>query len=343
MSSFDFQRLHRRAAWRFVAAAWLAASFAVGPAAVHAASTPETPEVAQARELIDTYYGQRARLQQAALLLKRAWERNPKDAHVYVQAARATVMGAHIRFEQFEPRGMAAYGELLDRALALDPAHAKAHILKAEFFSLNGRFAEELRELETARSLGTKDPWLQLGFGRHYRKMQDSAKAYEMFNAVSRRGPGTTASERKAYVQSQLKLAEIFDHTAEGVLQIARELAANAERERHPDDAWTPSNWAEFMLDREAFEDAIGHARTALKTMKFRAGDMVLAAALYGRAAQLIAGGKRENDPEVAVLVADARALRLARDEVLVYFLEHRGFTTGNLLKYRPQMERIVR
>ena len=306
----------------------------------NAVAAPEAPDVAQARELLDTYYGDRHNLEQAAVLLKRAYDRDPKDADVYVQAGRATIMGAFVGLGRYEAGSREAYGALLDRALALDPKHAKAHILKSEVFAFDGRREEELRELDTAKALGTSDPWLDMGYARYYRSIRKTSEAYSYWGAVQARGPGATASDHKAYVTALWHMCGIRLE-GEDMVKKVREFGAIALRERHPADAYTPANWSEFFVDYELFDDAIAYARVALQTMSFGAGRSALAMGLYGKAAQQLMAGRPMNDPEVQALLKEARSLRIPRQQLLPYFLEYRGFK-GSLEKYRGVMEEIV-
>lgn len=285
-----------------------------------AAPTPETPLVAEARELVDTYYGN-GNLLKAAALLERAYAENPKDANVFIQAARITVMGGHIKFDEFKSGTFERYAALLDKALALDPDHPKAHILKAEVFYRQKRYADQLRELDLAKATGTNDPWLQIGYGVHYKATNAKIKWLEAYDSVIERGPGKTASERKAYIAALRALSGVTSgETYEVKL---RKTAAIALKERYPTDAWTPHGYAEYFIDEQLFDDAIFYAREALKTMDFGAGRLTLAAALYGKAALLLATGAPP--AEIEKLSSEAKKFRYSKETILHYLFVERG------------------
>lgn len=288
----------------------------------HAAPQPETETVAKARGFIETYYGESRLLTQATALLQQALAANPKDSNVYVQAARVTSFGGHINYDNFEPGTLELAEALTDKALALDPENAKAHILKAIAFNRQKNWAEERKSLDRAKALGTKDPWLMIGYGRHYDSLNDPSLSYHFYNSVVERGPGATPSERKAYVTA---LDEVSEFKEPGVSrqERLRKYAALSVGARYPTDAWTPHSYAARFIDFAMFDDAIVYARVALKTMNFGAGRQTLAAALYGKAAQLRMAGRPA--AELAPLISEARAFGFSKGAILEYLLVRRG------------------
>lgn len=304
------------------AALILLLSAPVGWATAQPPVSKESSTVAQARELVDTYYGKQVNLLQATQLLEQAYKEDPRDANVFVQAARITVMGGHIKFENFEPGTFARYGALLDRALTLDPANPKAHILKAQVFERKGDFKNQLSELERARGLGTSDPWLQIGLGRYFMNVGVFPQAYAQFRAVELRGPGETASERKAFVAAMFELFKLEMYGENRAAKL-REYAEAASAARHPDDAWTPHGLAEYFIDVEQFDVAVGYAREALQTMNFGAGRLTLAAALYAQAAQMKIDGHTSS--ELLPVIEEAMSFGFSRSVIIEYLVEQRG------------------
>ncbi len=301
-----------------------------------AAGTEETPVVAQARELIDTYYGN-DNLVKAAALLERAYKSNPNDSHLFVQAARAAVMGGHIYFDEYQPNTIEFYGQLLDRAIALDDSNAKAHILKAQVFQDRKQYAAQLAELDKAKASGTTDPWLLIGYGNYYSEIDATGKAFSIYSEVQRRGPGSTASERKAYV-SALSLLGDFSRPGDAPGKMLREYAALALEARYPTDAWTPLGFAESFFDKQLFDEAIFYTREALKTMDFGAGRLLLASSLYGKAAQLSVAGKPS--AESKPFIDEARKLKFTKADIFAYW--GRRDQEGNLRALVPALNSIV-
>lgn len=299
---------------------------------------PESPMVAQARELVDTYYGTPSNLTRAAALLEKAYAADPRDAHVFVQAARITIMGGQLTFGRFEPGSWQRYAALLDAAIALDATHPKAHILKAEIFGHQRQRAAQLAALDRAKALGSTDPWLQVGYARYFEAANDTTRAVQAYAQVVQRGPGTAPSERKAYVAALWELTQ-FLGASDQDRQQRRKYAALALQGRHPADAWTPHRHAEHFLDWQDHDAAILYAREALKTMQFPAGTTTLAAALYAKAASLHAAGAPLDG--LRPLLEEARSLEPQPAMLLHYLLTRRGID-GSYRLLEPALRKVM-
>ncbi len=289
--------------------------------------------VAEAKQLLDTYYGNTENLQKASELLNRALEVNPRNAHAYVQAARLTVMGGYIARSEFKSGTAEAYHALLDQALAIDADNQKAHILKAEAYDIQRDYPREKMSLDKAQGYGD-DPWLWMGYGRYYGKIGDPTLAYHYYTKVEALGPGKSAEHRRAYISSLTQLARYTPVNAEpGRL---KSLASKAWRERHPADAWTLGSFAEFFVSENMFEDASTYAREALRTMNYGAGRLILASSLYAHAAQLIVDNKARADSEK--LIAEARTLGFHRAAIMARLQRSKA----DLEKLMPTLMAIV-
>lgn len=328
-------KILNRILWKLVLLPLLCCVSAAG----WAASQPESKTVAQARELVDTYYGNQANLIGAARLLELAHQADPRDAHVFVQAARITVMGGYLSFGNYESGTFERYGALLDKAIALDGTNAKAHILKAQVFANQKRYREQLQELDKAKALETTDPWLLIGYASYYKNIGSGPDAYDFYSQVERRGPGATASERKAYVSALAALSGMLE-PAEKREDKLRKYAALALKERYPTDAWTPHGYAEDFLDYHLFDDAIVYAREALKTMDYGAGRRTLAGALYAKAAQLVLDGRplKESKP----YIDEAETFGFSKAAVIEYLVQRRGIG-GSLDVLTSTLDKIIR
>ena len=85
-------------------------------------------DLARSQCALDARTGGDSRLlARATALLQQALAANPKDAHVYVQAARVTYAGGHINYNNYEPGSLELADALVDKALVLDPENAHAH------------------------------------------------------------------------------------------------------------------------------------------------------------------------------------------------------------------------
>lgn len=316
----------------------LALAFCLLGAASAFGAERESYQVSQARLLVDTYYGNQANFREAAALLEQAYVKDPRDANVFVQAARITVMGGALSFGRFKEGTFERYSALLDKAIELDPANPKAHILKAEVFYKVKNHGQELTSLDRAKALGTVDPWLQLGYARHYQATGDAARALGYYMEVERRGPGATPSERKAYVAALRGLTTLQVGDEDMVAKL-RKYAALALKGRYPRDAWTPLGYAEDFLDRHLYDEAIFYAREALKTMNFGAGQMTLAASLHAKAAKLHAEGQSLD--RLKPILDEARAFGFRKDDVLEYLVRRRGIG-GSYAPLVPSLEKVL-
>jgi tetratricopeptide (TPR) repeat protein len=320
---------------KFVLVIFFCGAWAAGAQPARAPK-PETPVISQARELIDTYYGN-TNLVEASKLLEVAYKADPGDAHVFLQAARVVAMGGFLSYENYRPNTFERYGELLDKAIALDDSNVKAHILKAQVFERSRQYARQLAELDKAKALGTRDPWLLIGYADYYKNTNSLTHAHVMYSTVESEGPGTTASERKAYVAALSNLKNLLT-AGENAADKLRKYAALATKARYPTDAWTPQVFAEDFISFQLFDEAIPYAREALKTMEFGAGKFTLAASLYGRAAQLELGGRPPS--ETKPFIDEAKKLRLSREALLEYF--ERRNTAGELRTLMPILTRLI-
>lgn len=298
---------------RHVLASLLALACAPGAFAATPAERQDAA-VAEARELLDNYFGDAEGLRRAGHLLERVLAAAPDHVPALVQMARH--VGKSSLVASGRPRGgtAARYRELIDKALALDARQQKSWILKAESCHLAGDLAGEKRALDSARTLGTRDPWLWMGYGRYYGARDDAPKALESYEKARQLGPGRSPEERSAYVRSLYELTGFTHMSADQIL----ELADRAQRERHPRDAWILDSFAMRFIGHTMFIEAETFARAAVDTMDFGAGRATLAAALYGRAAEM-----RERDAhpaEIERVIAEAAAVGAARDGVLDRF-----------------------
>jgi tetratricopeptide (TPR) repeat protein len=220
----------------------------------------------------------------------------------------------------------------------LDPSNAKAHLLKAQVFERRGQYDQQLAELDKARALGTSDPWLQLGYATYFERLNSWAQAYEQYSQVEQRGPGKTASERKAYVYALRGLRSLPER-GEDVPARVRKYAAIALASRYPTDAWTPLAYAEDFIDYQLFDEAIHYSREALKTMDFGAGRLTLAASLYARAAQLTMS--KAPRKVVAPFIDEAKKFGFSQSTILEYLIERRGYDRS-LVVLEPALRAII-
>ena len=305
----------------------------VACAPAHATRAAASQLAREAKDLLDAHYGLPDNLGKSARVLKRALAEDETNADVWLQMARLAIKGGHVAETRFRAGTVEAYGELLDRALALDPKSTKAHILKAEYFSLRGDFASEWNELEAARRLGTSDSWLLVGYGRHFANVRDYPKAIARYEQVRARGRGTTLEQRNALVAALGGLAEFA--SSRGDKAALQSIAAETRKARDPRDAWAIGNLAHWMFGAGLLDESANLGRDALRTMDYPAARLTLACALYGKAA--VAEGKGDR-ASAGKLASEAKALGFDRGLLLQRF-EELGTVYTNLL---PALKRLI-
>ena len=303
------------------------------PCTSWAASTAASQLAISAKEALDAHYGRPEKLTAAASLLARAMSEDKENASVYVEAARLTIKGGHVVATTFQPGTVDAYGELIDKALSLDPGNAKAHILKAEYFHIKADYASEQVELDKAKQTGTNDSWLLVGYARLYRRLGDAERALSYYTEARTRGPGATLEQRNAYVAALNGLATLAARS--GDEKTLRELISETRSGRDPRDAWALGNLAASLVGAGMFDEAITLSRETLQVMSHGAARLTLAAALFGKAAQLASAGK---ESAAAPLLAEAKSFGYSGSSVLSRF----HFGTAKVSALRPRLEALL-
>jgi tetratricopeptide (TPR) repeat protein len=305
---------------------------AAGPAAQAAGAPPMAPDVAAAKELIDTVYNKPERLRQARTLLKGAFDGSSRDPQAYVQAARVHIKTADFSTPEASKAATRDYHAMLDKALALAPDLAKAHVLKANAYGLENNHAQQLKSLLKAKELDKTDPWLWIEFAQHARAENNRPLELGCYVHAVYARPIRSSEDRAAYVFALYQLA-VAGAVVEGLDM--KKMGTLAWRERHPDDVWVLGNFASVYLYNNMFDDAIVFAREALKGMDYGMARGALAAGLYGKAAVLIDAG---NAAGAAPYVAEAGRSGYTMGQLQSYYFAS-DETTARLM---PILRRII-
>ncbi len=246
-------------------------------------------EVHEAQVLIDNYRGRPEDLRRASDLISTTMKEDNSFAPAYVQAARLILVGGHIVSDDFAAGTLDKAEQLLQKAITLNPREAEAFVLLGHVNELAGKLDEALTSLDRARSLGSRDPWLQNNYGAYYLRMNQPEIAARYYRKVSDVGPGKTSQRRSAYIDATTTLQWLAALKEDNDAVIAYgKLATSAAS---PDDAWTWGNVGNVLFIQGYFDEAIDHARKALSIMDYGVGREVLALALYGKWASLSANG----------------------------------------------------
>jgi tetratricopeptide (TPR) repeat protein len=147
-----------------------------------------------------------------------------------------------------------------------------------------------------------------IGYGRHFASVGDAERAVSYYAKARARGPGASLEQRNAFIAALLGLAGFVEP------ETLKSLAELTRTERDPRDAWALGNFGDVAILAGLFDDAISLSRDALSTMSYGAARLTLAAALYGKAAELIANGQRT---EATRLVEEARSFGFSKASIL--------------------------
>jgi tetratricopeptide (TPR) repeat protein len=296
-----------------IAIVWQACGASAASAAAGEA-TSATATIAQAKALVDNYYGQQRDLEQAAALVAKllVLPKPPSDA--YVQAARIVIKGGHIFEDKFEANTARTAGYFVAHALTADPNNVSALSLKASIAMMNGDLPAAYATIQSGLALQASYPWLHLGLARYYERTGDYRAAVKEYGFVVGNGCSNSDPEqRRAFtsaLESQARLMRV-----QGQEALFRRYAEDADRCRDPRDAWTLGNFAQMFNQVAFFDDAIVYARKALAVMDFGAGRKELAMGLYGKAARMTLA-----DEDAAKTLSEANGMGFGPNEVVWWF-----------------------
>ncbi len=251
---------------------------------IASAAAPTDDALGRAEELVDGYYGDSAQLRVAADLVSKTLSGEP-SARAYTLAARIVMKSGHIELVEFRPGTKDLYRQLIGRALALDPRYVPALSLMSESDLLGGDIRGACEAAQRGVQVDPNDPWIHLDLSRCYARLGDRGLEFEQRNIAARAGPGSTQRQRRAYVAAMED--EVRAIATPANVGSMRESAAQAEAAMDPRDAWTLGSLAEDFELVADYDDAAIYARKALHVMDYPAGHSILAAAMYGKAAQL--------------------------------------------------------
>lgn len=208
---------------------------------------------------------------------------HPKFAPVYGELGYITRRQAYLSNRRYEAMGRAESETLFDMALKLDPLELKVLIQK-------GYAALETKLYGEAQSFADTA----------VKKYPDSTAAQILFLQTKRRIAVTAelqvAIHRQVITKANELLADPRTRCRACVLELLSEIYAQANDTEHsekiyreiiqlrPKSAWAPLNFAEFLNQRDRYEEAVGFARQATKNSNIAMAHTQLSWALAGMA-----------------------------------------------------------
>ena len=270
-------------------------------------------EVAAARDLVDSYFGDSDLLDQAAVLVVAALRDDPNSSDAYVEAARIVRRDGHIVGDRFMPGTQANSRTLIDKAMALNPANVRAISLKSEASMLAGDPDGGLAWARRGLAIDPDYVWLKMRIVEYHERKHEISQAVGALDAILATPCAKDNEHRAACVMALKREAGYF--AVRGNEDIVRKLAARIEALRDPHDAWTLGDLCGRFTDIGLYAEAIDYGHRALGIMNYGIGRENLASALYLKAAVSIAAGEN-----ATAMIEEARSLHVPKSEILAWF-----------------------
>ncbi len=276
---------------------------------------PTTPDIAEARRLLDSYGGDFRVLEKANTLLERELARTPNDPEALLQYAR-------LLSNVMQDDGKQVL-EVLDHLHSIAPGFADAYVLRVYVMTELGRPEDAWKAVRAASKLDSTSPWLDANRGalmnseKHYQAgMESCGKVIERYrdNPQEHRKVMLFAYQcRRGGLRRSHRLDQL-EAEYEAALEIA------------PDAAWLLDAYAQFLCkQRDRCADALPVVERALAAMDFGMARNTRTLIQYDLWAKHVAAGTGES-PEAKRLLASARAAMPDLDAVMAHF----GGKVGN-------------
>lgn len=244
----------------------------------------------EARELLNSWRGQRDKLQKAGRLLQEIVEKDAEYAPAYREFGRLYIMSGFINSDNYRKGSLSPSETAILRSIEIEPDYADSYVLLGHLYTNMKRYDEAGMALKKAEEIGTETPWLPLNWADLLKKRKKYNEAMERYQYVVNSG----TKNRKAYTSA-----------LEGVTTMYRYMGqydkANAgyldEINYEPDNAWKWGNYSSFLLfTYNDVDDAIKNGEKALSIMNYGMGRFILGCALYTKWAML------KDNPATALL-----------------------------------------
>ena len=235
----------------------------------------------QARELLNSWGGQREKLKKADGLLREILEKDAEYAPAYREYGRLYIMAGYVNYNSFKEGSLNPSEASILKSLEIDPDYADSYVLLGHLYTKMKRYDEAQKALQKAEELGTEIPWLQLNWADLLKKRRDYKSAMQRYQYITQKG----TSNRKAYANALSGITTMhwylkeYDEAKKGYQK---------ELEYSPNDAWTWGNYSSYLLfTYKDVDGSIEKGRKAIQIMDYGMGRFTLGCALYTKWAML--------------------------------------------------------
>ncbi|MCB1853075.1 MAG: tetratricopeptide repeat protein [Gammaproteobacteria bacterium] len=237
-------------------------------------------EFDQARNILDSWRGERAKLSQAQQLLASVIKTDAIYAPAYRELGRLYIMVGYKNRDNYDPRSLSPAEAAIRKSIEIEPGYADAYVLLGHLYTNMKQYDQARSALQKGESLGTKSPWIQLNWAALLEKQGEFEAAVKRYKVVV----DSNTPNKKAYgaaLEGLIKYYIVKDDLEAADAWYKRQLVYE------PSNAWAWGNYAGFLLCRRNDVDgAIKNGEKALSIMNYGIGRFTLACALYTKWAQ---------------------------------------------------------
>ena len=279
------------------------------------------PKVAEVRSVLDSWGGDSAVLDRAQQLLDKLLIDDPYNAYAPIEAARLEMQRGYLRSHyakngrfiytvgDYAPGTLERAQRKLIESINFDPLSGDKFVILSNIALQRGQLDAAEQWLKQAESKGATDPRRHFFWADVYVARGKYQEAVERLN----RALQEAGSDRTTMMSVHDRLTGIYETTGE----VGKAIASHKALIRlDPESAWLHGNYAAFLCrSLGRYDEALEEIRTALQIMNYGNGQRILADALYGKWADLVAEGK----PNADRYFDEARKIKPDLDDVMAY------------------------
>ena len=239
-----------------------------------------TQKVAQARDLIANYGGDRADLAKAREILTGVLGSSRDYAPAYVELARLEYKSGYVSGDAFDRTRLINAEKFANHALELDPDLPEAHLASARISLYLGEFDLSNERIETAESLGVAKEDADAVRARMASATGDERETLRLARTVI----ASESAAKPLKLEMLMLIAPILERggfRAEAQEALEDVVALDSR------SAWGHGNLAAFLLRHGEITRAVEHAERAVEILPYPIGVNTLVRAYVARAEQL--------------------------------------------------------
>jgi tetratricopeptide (TPR) repeat protein len=242
--------------------------------------------ISRAREILDSWRGQREKLIEADLLLKSVIEKDANFAPAHREYGRLYIMAGYINDGNFKEEHISPAEASILKSIEIEPNYADSYVLLGHFYTNINKYNDARIALTKAEKIGTNIPWLHLNWADLNIKQKQYAEAIKRYQYILETG----TSNKKAYASALNGSTKVYWH----LKQYTKANEAYKKSITHePNNAWNWGNYSSFLLfGYNDVDGAIVNGQKAINIMDYGMGRFILACALYTKWALLIELGR---------------------------------------------------